>query len=234
MLCGTASAATVSVYDGVYGAASYFDPFFSSAGFTTNDLSSNFTASDIAGSKLVILSGDSSVTASQLSALDSYVSGGGRLVVQSDAAGFESFQTTLNAVSASLGSSIVNVDGAYDGLFHSTTAVLPSAFTAGVNTVQYAYTSSLTGGTPLVNGLSGQNFIAYQAIGSGYFFAIADVDTQEGLSSASVDNGQLYLNFANASVSAVPLPASAPMFGAALIALGAVGYGLNRKAKATA
>lgn len=35
-------------------------------------------------------------------------------------------------------------------------------------------------------------------------------------------------------VSSVPLPASAPMFGAALLALGAVGYGLRRKVETTA
>ena len=38
----------------------------------------------------------------------------------------------------------------------------------------------------------------------------------------------------NINVSTVPLPASAPMFGAALMALGAVGYGLKRKGKAAA
>ena len=31
------------------------------------------------------------------------------------------------------------------------------------------------------------------------------------------------------AIPAVPLPASAPMFGAALVTLGAVGYGLKRK-----
>ncbi|MCW6506686.1 hypothetical protein [Lichenifustis flavocetrariae] len=36
------------------------------------------------------------------------------------------------------------------------------------------------------------------------------------------------------NTSTVPLPASAPMFGAALMALGAVGYGMKRKAKAAA
>ncbi|MCW6513182.1 FxDxF family PEP-CTERM protein [Lichenifustis flavocetrariae] len=36
------------------------------------------------------------------------------------------------------------------------------------------------------------------------------------------------------SVSSVPLPASAPMFGAALLALGAVGYGVKRKKAAAA
>ena len=39
-------------------------------------------------------------------------------------------------------------------------------------------------------------------------------------------------SFTNLSMSVVPLPSSAPMFGAALVALGAVGYGLKRKAKA--
>lgn len=36
------------------------------------------------------------------------------------------------------------------------------------------------------------------------------------------------------TVSAVPLPASAPMFGAAILALGAVGYGVKRKKAAAA
>lgn len=41
-------------------------------------------------------------------------------------------------------------------------------------------------------------------------------------------------SFTNLSVSSVPLPASAPMFGAALLALGAVGFGLKRKKAAAA
>ena len=36
------------------------------------------------------------------------------------------------------------------------------------------------------------------------------------------------------TISDVPLPPSAPMFGAALAGLGAIGYGLKRKAKAAA
>lgn len=40
--------------------------------------------------------------------------------------------------------------------------------------------------------------------------------------------------FEFAAVSPVPLPASAPMFGAALVVLGVAGYGLKRKSKAAA
>ena len=38
----------------------------------------------------------------------------------------------------------------------------------------------------------------------------------------------------SASLSAVPLPAALPMFGAAVLVLGAVGYGMKRKSSATA
>lgn len=52
--------------------------------------------------------------------------------------------------------------------------------------------------------------------------SIPDASDYTILLSAGVGNG----------LSAVPLPASAPMFGAGLMALGAVGYGLKRKGKA--
>ncbi len=42
------------------------------------------------------------------------------------------------------------------------------------------------------------------------------------------------LEFSNVSVSAVPLPAAAPMFGAALLALAGLGYGAKRKSAAAA
>ena len=51
--------------------------------------------------------------------------------------------------------------------------------------------------------------------------------------SANFPNSVYYDNFI-ATVSAVPLPGSAPMFGTALVALGAVGYGLKRKKAAAA
>ncbi len=67
--------------------------------------------------------------------------------------------------------------------------------------------------------------------GSGY--AIVNLT---GIGSYSyVAFGSLNQNaFEYAALSAVPLPASAPMFGAALMALGAVGYGMKRKAAKTA
>jgi hypothetical protein len=211
-MAGGAVAQTVSTYDGVYGSSAYYDPFFSSEGFVTNDIGADFSASDIVGSQLVILSAVSSYTSEQLSALDSYVDSGGRLVLASDGQYFEAYQAAENAVLTSLGSSIVNVDGAYDpetSSYPVTTDIASSPFTAGVGSIEYAYTSAETGGDILVTGLSGQGIVSEQAIGSGYVFAISDINLQEGLSDPSVGNGQLFLNFANASaISAAPEPSS--------------------------
>lgn len=46
--------------------------------------------------------------------------------------------------------------------------------------------------------------------------------------------GAVLLGPVSYTLSAVPLPASAPMFGAALLALGAIGYGMRRKQGASA
>ena len=52
---------------------------------------------------------------------------------------------------------------------------------------------------------------------------------------STVSFGSVNTNsFEFAALSSVPLPASAPMFGAALMGLGVVGFGMKRKAKAAA
>ena len=61
------------------------------------------------------------------------------------------------------------------------------------------------------------------------FVTISGVGNVYGAQVASSQN-----SFEFAAVSTVPLPASAPMFGAALMALGAVGYSLKRKTASAA
>ena len=56
----------------------------------------------------------------------------------------------------------------------------------------------------------------------------------EGFNYSAVRFETTQNSFEFAAVSAVPLPASAPMFGAALLALGAIGYGVKRKKAAAA
>ena len=140
-------------------------------------------------------------------------------MLNSDGAGFEGYQGNVNVVLSSLGSSIVNVDGGYDPQYHVTTNIATNPFTTGVSSVIYAYTSALTGGTGLVVGVSGQQFISYQAIGSGYVFVIADSNTGDGLGQPSYGNGQLYLNFLNGGSGSTPEPGTLIMFGSGIVGL---------------
>ena len=216
-----ASATVVDVLDEFGNEQTNITTFYTGQGFTVNGLTAAFTSGDISGANLVIITmPTTALTGSQLTAVNNYVSGGGRLLLNSDGQGFEAEQDIVNAVLTSLGSSIVNVDGGYDAFLHTTTDIVSNPFTAGVTSIQYAYTSSLTGGTALVNGLSGQTFISYQQIGSGYVFVIADSNTANGLNSVQVSNGQLYCNFAGGSCtvsSTVPEPGTFGLVGMVLV-----------------
>jgi hypothetical protein len=72
-----------------------------------------------------------------------------------------------------------------------------------------------------------------------FFFFLVDnkgsnpTDPFAVYSSSSQDDFS-FATTASVTLSSVPLPASAPMFGAALVALGAVGYGVKRKKAAAA
>lgn len=215
----TASAANIGVLDDYGNEYGNISSFYTSQGNSVYALTDSFTAGQINGSKLLVLTLFNTLGSSQLSALDSFVNGGGRLVLNSDGQYFENYQSNVNAVLSSLGSSMVNVDGAYDSGYHTTTNIVPNPFTAGVSSVLYGYTSQIAGGTGLVLGLSGQTFIAYQAIGSGYVFAIADSNTGDGLGQSQYGNNQLYLNFLNGTSGTTPEPGTLVMFGSGIIGL---------------
>jgi len=225
-----AAAAIIDVYDGYDGGSFDFAPlqtYFTGFGNTVNRLAPTFTS--LAGAQFVILSmpgGENSGTPlslspSQLAAIDAYVAGGGRLLLNSD--GAEAYQLSVNAVNTiltSLGSSIVNQSTTSQTGYRDTTHILANAFTTGVLDVNYGYTSSLTGGTALVFGNSttdnGQEFIAYQAIGAGYVFVSGDVDIADNINSTTTNNnGILYCNFAGlncGSSGPVPEPSSLTLF----------------------
>jgi hypothetical protein len=88
--------------------------------------------------------------------------------------------------------------------------------------LSYATTTTISGSaTPEIIGLrdivGGETYYGYAVLGGPQLVSYA-FESTPGL----------------AIVPGVPLPSSAPMFGAALVALSAVGYGLKRKAKAAA
>jgi hypothetical protein len=225
-----ASATTIDMYDGIGGDFTRVDTFFTGFGYTVNQITSSFDASSIAGANFVIMSAPNfALSPVQLTALDNYVNGGGRLLTNSE--WYPTFSTEItetNAILAALGSSIFNQNTASNVGFHDTSDILSNPFTAGVGDVNYADTSSLTGGTPLVFGNPvtdlGQEFIAYEAIGSGDVFVIADSNTATNINfTATNNNGLLYCNFGGlscASTTLVPEPTSLFPLGFGLAGLG--------------
>jgi hypothetical protein len=205
--CCSAEAAQVLLLDDFGDAGSYLT-FFGSKGQTTGTLSHGFSAASLAGTSLVIANMSNGYSSGELAALNSYVVGGGRLVISSEGGGFPFAINSANAVYGALGSSVVNDFGGFDGNFHNTTNIAASPFTNGVASINYAYSSGLSGGTPLVFGVSNQTLVAFQQIGSGYVFGVTDSNLSTNILETGNDNGQLFLNFENASISAVPEPST--------------------------
>ena len=230
MLSKPLGATTIDIYDGSELGLQFpnLNTFFTGNGYIVNHLSTSF--SSLAGADFVILSllGFSyTATPAQVAAIDSYVSGGGRLLINSDYFGCCAASITeANRILTSLGSSIVNLPTSSNAAEHHTADIVANPFTTGVHDVEYAATSSLTGGTALVYGNpvtdTGAEFVAYQQIGSGYVFIIADSNTADEINlTGENDNGILYCNFGGLSCAAaqtpVPEPGSIMLVGTRLV-----------------
>lgn len=115
---------------------------------------------------------------------------------------------------SSFASPIETIDGFTVSLYSGT--VPPDGFLTSA-------TASVIPGT--VPGSGGESGLLTTVLGQGAYSFVVSGTTRDNPS---------YSGTVTISLSTVPLPASAPMFGAALLGLGAVGYGVKRRKAAAA
>jgi PEP-CTERM putative exosortase interaction domain len=237
-LSGVAHSAKVAGYDGYTWDQTYRDfaaAYYTLAGNAFQNLSKNFAKSDLDDVSLIVLISPPSFDIAQINILSDFVHSGGRLVLQSDNISIFEARDNSNAILKGIGSGIRDSSDSFDPDAYSVTSdIIGGPFTAGVSNIEYAYSSNILGGNTLVKGVSGQNLVAYEAIGSGYVFAISDFNTVRDLVRGNYGNRTLYSNFLTATVpsqsQAVPEPTTWIMF---ILGFGLIGYTVRQNKRST-
>ena len=136
-----------------------------------------------AGISLLYIAGNTVVPSpTEMAALLAYVTGGGRVLIDSDFGDFSNLNNTANAILASLGVSMSYVSATLDIPCSTTTNVVPGPFSTGLAglPMKLATTGDIAVASPaavIVNGNSGQPLLAYQQLGSGVVFFTSDTQT---------------------------------------------------------
>lgn len=206
--------------------------FYNNNGVASTIISdgATITGADLAGKNLFVgYEPSAGYLASEITAFSGFLAGGGRILFMGEN-GSLMFQPTNNAISAAIsalgGGTMASDNNTYDGAgFHDATVgngqILPNPLTAGVNTLNYAAPSGITGSgskffltTDLIH-VFGES----EGIGSGSIVFVSDSNLLDNLGLPSNDNGQFFLNLVGGGVSPVPEPTTLILVGSALIGL---------------
>lgn len=186
-------------------------------------------------------------SAAELSSMESFLAGGGRIAFMGEHGGFSPAQNTrINTALSFLGADIVINNVVLDVGFRSASVgdgqIQAHDLTAGVNTYQYAAFAPLTiSGTAEALMLGEENFngnpsvmMAYQNIGPGSVFLITDQNVWDNAPTwgGNFDNGVMFENLLSANTGAPPVGGNVPEpTSIALLGLGLAGLArLRRKA----
>lgn len=173
-------------------------------------------------------------SAAEISAMQTYLAGGGRIAFLGEHGTFGAAQNTrINAALSALGASISINNVLLDSGFRSASVgdgqILAHPLTSGVNFYEYAAFAPLTISGSAVALMRGEDpylgnpsiMMAYQNIGAGSIFLITDQNVWDNAPSwsGSYNNARLFENLLVGDTKAVPEPASMALFGLAAAGL---------------
>ena len=236
-LATTAQAGVIGNWDGSsrsWNAGNTLVTLMQSRGHTV-EADGGISAAGLAGdSVFVIGEATRTTTAKETADLTAWVNGGGRLLVTADSS--STGVSHGNAILAAIGSGLSFGGVGINGTLQTGSFLTDGGpFTITGSTLTVTPGTAVSGGTALAG-----NYVAMEAMGSGYVFGFGDHFTHEFFNNSVTNvNGQMHINLVEGdtkvgtgsgpSASAVPVPAPIAMLGAV-----AVGFGIlaRRKAKA--
>lgn len=220
----TAQATTIKILDGPTSSDSFLNNHYNDNGLTSSLFSGPITAAVLAGvDVLVTVAEDDTLTASEISAIDAFLAGDGRVIFMGENGGYiynPGANNSLNTALSTIGSGIALAnDGLDGGQEFATTAngrLLSHPLTAGVEEIIYAGVTSMIG-VPAGHGLMetadlpGELFAGFDPLKGDGVVVIGDVSWLGFLNDSfyGYDNGLLALNLATLDVPSFQVPAPA-------------------------
>ena len=151
-----------SVFDSTNAINNYYNGL---GGVSSSLFSGTITDATLSGVDLFLgILPSNAYTASETSALQNFLGGGGTLFLLGENNGFSTQNSNINNLLTALGSSMSLGNLSLDTGFHTTTNIDADPLNTGVSDFTYAFTSNVvSGGTSLIRTLNGTTFIAYES-----------------------------------------------------------------------
>jgi hypothetical protein len=219
------------------------DNFYDGITGGNSQIISTLDSASLSGVGLLWVTQPNAFTASQLSTMQGFLAGGGRIAFMGEHGGFGWAQdVNINTALTFLGAHVQIQQASPDAGFRSASVldgqIKANPLTAGVNTYQYACFAPLILSGAAQTLMTGEDnpsqvMMAYENIGSGSIFLITDQNVWDYESSGwpGYDNGQMFENLLLADTGAPPVN-GVPEPGTALLAsLGLLGLSAIRRRK---
>jgi len=151
-----------SVFDSTNAVNNYYNGL---GGVSSSLFSGTITDSTLSGVDLFLsILPNNSYSASETSALQNFLGGGGTLFLLGENSSFSTENSNINSLLTALGSSMSLGNVTLDGGFNTTSNIDADPLNTGVSDFTYAATTNVvSGGTSLIRTLNGTTFIAYES-----------------------------------------------------------------------